>query len=341
MPAKTDPPNGQPHRPKRITALDVAELVGVSRSAVSRAFSPGSYLDPAKRELILNAAMQVGYRPNALASSLKGVRSNLIGVIAGDMNNHFDADFLAALVGSLNKAGKWPLVLGGKDVVTDQAILAALSYPLDAMIIRGGSVGSEIVENCGKLSIPVLFAGRAVIGHFADSVACDNRTVMSEVVDLLLKKGRRSFAYLGGPRELSSDSERLSGVAERLSRDGLTLTAKAHADFTIEGGALQARALLSQHKIDALVCANDALAIGALSCARSMLGLSVPSDLSITGFDDMTISSLPEFNLTTAKNPIQKMVAELMRVLEGRLQDPQKPSENTVVESTLVLRGTH
>lgn len=101
---------------RRVTAADVAKLAGVSRSAVSRAFTEGAYLAPDKRQLIQKAAQELGYRPNALAAGLQGRRSNLVAIFVGEMANEYDKEVLAKLIAGLNSAGKWPIVIGGSGI---------------------------------------------------------------------------------------------------------------------------------------------------------------------------------------------------------------------------------
>ncbi|MCV3273832.1 LacI family DNA-binding transcriptional regulator [Roseobacter sinensis] len=328
-------------RPRRVTAADVARAAGVSRTAVSRAFNPDSYLDPLKRERVLNVALDIGYRPNALAASLQGTRTGLVAVVAGDLASPYDSEFLAALVSALNAADKWPLVLGGPHAVTDQAILSVLRYPLDALIIRGGSISPDIVTTCEKLNIPIIFAGRIGSNPRSDSVACDNRAGSAKAVDLLLRGGRRRFGYLGGPADWSSERERLAGVVSRLEGAGHRLLTHGHADYSVEGGRRAARVLLTSHALDALICANDAMALGALSCARHDLGLAVPDDLAVVGFDDISMARWPEYRLTTLRNPIDCTVREVLRLLEMRLSHPQRPGERVIIAPTLIARATH
>ena len=259
-------------RGRRVTASDVAKAAGVSRPAVSRAFTPGAYLDDAKRERILQTALKLGYRPNALAASLHGTSANLVGVVVGDLNNHYDAEFVARLVSRLNGANKWPIVLGGEDTVTKQSILSILNYPLDALIIRGGSIPSSLISDCEKLSIPLIFSGYVVEAPFTDCVCCRNEAGASMAVDRLLKRGRKSFGFIGGPQTRTSSNERLSGLTSRLREAGLDLTAVVHSDYTYEGGSKAARIMLGNHELDAIISANDAMALGALSAARSQLG---------------------------------------------------------------------
>ena len=328
-------------RSRRVTASDVAKAAGMSRPAVSRAFTPGAYLDKDKRKLILKTALELGYRPNALAASLNGGRSNLVGIVTGALRNPYDSDILAQLLAGLNDAGKWPLVLGGGEVVAEDAFLSMLNYPLDALIIRGGSVPISLVENCAKLSIPVLFTGKAVEAPFIDCVCCRNAMGAALAVETLLARGRKAFGFLGGPESFSSSREREEGMRARLATAGLTPVAVRHTDYSYEDGQRVARTLLSEHRIDALVCANDSIALGALCAARNELGRRVPEDLSIIGFDDIAMASWPDFALTTLRNPVDETVAALLHLLEARLDDPEKPGEIRYIEPVLMARGTH
>ena len=328
-------------RAKRVTASEVAEAAGVSRSAVSRAFSPDAYLDKDKRSIILSTALKLGYRPNALAASLHGASANLVGVIAGDLDNHYDAEFTGLLIARLNAAHKWPLMIGGSSGLDEQTILSALSYPLDALIIRGGSIHSSLIEHCAKLSIPIIFSGHVVEEPFIDCVCCRNAQGSAKAVETLIKKGRRSVGYISGPDTRSSANDRLVGAILELERNGLDLIAKHHSDFSYKGGYRAAETMLATHDLDAIICANDAMALGALSASRHTLGKTIPDDLSIVGFDDIAMASWAEFDLTTMQNPLEQTVTEILRLLEARLEAPDKASEVVMIDPILMERGTH
>lgn len=333
--------SAQPRRRPRVTAADVAQAAGVSRSAVSRAFTPGAYLDEDKRQRILKTAMDLGYRPNALAASLQGAATDLVGVVVGELSNPYDSEWLTALVSALNTSGKWPIVLGGQAEGLDESVTSILSYPLDALIVRGGSLDETLIDNCTKLNIPVIFSGRVISHPAIDCVACRNHMGMAQAVTLLLESGRRHIGYIGGPPALSSEQERLAGVVERLAEAGLTLTAQVTSDYSFDGGRSAMRRLLQDTSPDAVICANDAMALGALSFARNVKNLTVPSDLAIVGFDDIAMAAWAEFDLTTVRNPLHETVDEVLRLLEGRLANPQKPGEVVMIHPELVKRGTH
>ncbi|PLW78400.1 transcriptional regulator [Cohaesibacter celericrescens] len=328
-------------RPRRVTASDVAKAAGVSRSAVSRAFTDGAYLDDAKRTLIKSTALQLGYQPNALAASLQGNRTNLVGIIAGDLGNHYDSEFVAQLVSGLNAANKWPLVLGGSEAVTEEAIRSVLHFPLDVLIVRGGSIQASLIDDCAKLNIPVIFSGHVVDAPNTDCVSCRNAMGTALATELLIAKGRRAFGYVGGPPSRTSQTERLTGVTSQLQKHGLELVAHRHADFTFEGGSLCAQELLAAYALDAIICANDAMALGVLSAARIIDKTAVPRDLSVIGFDDIAMACWPDFNLTTIRNPIEQTVSEILRLLEARLEDPDKAKEVSMIDPILIERGTH
>lgn len=327
-------------RGRRVTASDVAKAANVSRSAVSRAFTPGAYLDKDKRALILKTALRLGYRPNALAASLHGNSTNLVGVVAGSLDNLYDSEFLAQLIAGLNQANKWPLVLGGGDQGIEEAILSILDYPLDALIIRGGSIPSSLIETCAKLNIPLLFSGHVVDAPFTDCVCCRNGAGAALAVDHLVAKGRKTFGFLGGPTSRSSTLERLHGVESRLHHHGLALKTTSFCAYHYEDGRKAAQQMLAESKLDALLCANDAMALGALSAIRAMSGLRVPEDLSIIGFDDVALAAWPDFNLTTLRNPIDQTVEAILRLLEERLAAPNKANEVVLIDPVLIQRGT-
>ncbi|GGE96728.1 substrate-binding domain-containing protein [Stappia taiwanensis] len=328
---------------RRITAAQVAEAAGVSRSAVSRAFTAGAYLDRAKREKILKVAQELGYRPNALAAGLQAAgRSDLVAIVTGDLVNHYDAEILARLVQSLRGLGKWPVVLGGHEDLREEDVLGVLGYPLDALVLRGGSVAESVALHCAKLNIPMILSGRVMSAPGVDCVCCDNARGAAMAVRALVARGRRKLGYLGGVPHLSSDQDRRTGFETALAEEGLSPAVLAHADYSFEGGYAAARDLLAGGaEIDGLFCANDAMALGVMAAARQEGGLSIPEDLSIIGFDDISMAAWPGFDLTTVRNDMDETVSQILRLLSARLEAPGKDNEVAWIEPELILRGTH
>lgn len=332
--------NKDAKRPRRATAQTVADLAGVSRSAVSRAFTPGAYVDSEKRRRILKIAADTGYQPNALAAGLKAGQSNLVAVFVGNMRSPYDSAFVGELAQALSGLKKWPILIDRTGANTDQALRELLRYPLDALILRGGSMSEEIVDRCARFGIPMISSGRPVQGPRVDNVCCRNTDGMTMITDLLISRGRRRFGFLSGPEEFYSSSRRRAGVLQALDRAGLDLVAEHPTDYSVDSGYGSARSLLSRASLDALVCANDATAIGALSAARD-LSLNVPGDLAIVGFDDIAMAKWPTFRLTTVRNPIDAAVDAIIALLERRLVDPGRPEESIFLDPSVIERETH
>jgi DNA-binding LacI/PurR family transcriptional regulator len=325
---------------KRVTAQEVAMRAGVSRSLVSRAFTDGAYIDPEKRLLVLQAADELGYRPNALAAGLQGGRSNLVAIFAGQMPNDYDKEVLAQLVIGLNRSGHWPIVIGGSEAAARAAVSQVLRYPLEAMILRAGSLDADIVQDCGKLGVPVISSGRVLEMRGVDSICVRNQDGMEKGARLLLQRGRRRFGLIGGPADFASSAARRAGVVAALAEAGLCLVAEAVGGFTVQSGYEAGLDMLRANAIDALVCANDAMAIGAMS-ALAERGFAVPDDVAVLGFDDIAMAAWPAFNLTTLRNPVDTLVASVLDLLERRARAPDMADQVIYLEAELVLRGSH
>jgi DNA-binding LacI/PurR family transcriptional regulator len=328
-----------PKPSRRITAEDVAKRAGVSRSAVSRAFTQGAYIDADKRTLVLQAASDLGYRPNALGAGLQGARSNLVAIFVGEIANDYDHEVTAAVVAGLNSIGKWPIVISGSGATARDAVNKVLSYPLEAMILRSGSLDEDIVNTCGKLNIPVISSGRILNLAGVDNVYCRNTEAMQLGTRLLTDKGRRRFGYIGGPENYASAAARRLGVIEALAVAGLALQGEAVGQYTVQSG-YDAAMHLRDLPLDALICANDAMAIGALSALKDQ-GRSVPRDVSVIGFDNSAMAGWPAFALTTLHNPVDALVAAILELLQKRSATPLKPDETIYLDARLVLRGSH
>lgn len=338
--APTDP-SPQPHR--RVTADDVARLAGVSRSAVSRTFTPGASVAPDKRERILAVAEHLGYRPNSLAASLKSQSSNLVAIVTGNLGNHYDSVITAELVKQLGDIGKWAVVLGDTSGdISNHDILDVLTYPLDAMIIRAGSIDEDTARKCMKLNVPLILSGRSTPLHGVDCVGCDNVQGARLATQALIERGRTRIGYIGGIKSLTSEQERHEGFLSALSDAGQAPAALEWADFSFEGGyAAALRCLNRPTRPDALFCCNDIMAIGALNAARHALGLRVPEDLAIIGFDDIAMAGWPCFSLTTIRNSISDTVTTIMELLESRFLHPDRAGQTRRIHPILISRDTH
>lgn len=330
---------------RRVTALDVARQAGVSRSAVSRAFTPGASISEKKRQAILQVAEQLGYQPNALAAGLNQRSANLVGIITGNLSSHYDATLTARLVEKLLSIGKLAVVITGQsEDITKADISNMLAYPLDAIIVRAGSVDENVAEQCLKLNVPLILSGRVLAMDGVDCVSLDNVAGSKLAVETLLKQQCTKIAYLGGNKALMSEKERYQGFLEALTAADRAPAGMAWGNFDFQQGLEAALSLLSgpeHERPDGLFCCNDAMALGALNAARNILNLRVPEDVGIIGFDNVEMAAWPCFELTTISNPVDKTVQEIMALLQSRLHAPERAARIVRLQPELICRATH
>lgn len=327
---------------RRVTALEVARLAGVSQSAVSRCFTDGASVSPRMRARVLEAAERLAYRPNAIARSLTTARTDLIGVIMGHLDGPFEPYLFERLTRGLTTLGKQPLLIRGDPVSgLDDALMSALDYQVEAAIVTAGTVSPDTIAAVRALGIPPLLYGRADLADGVDSVCCDNPLGARLVADALVAAGHRRFAYLGGRSTAFSERERRAAFLARLAEHGVTSVAVAGGDYSYDSGFREvSRLLAADPRPDAVFCGNDAMAFGAIDAARTALGLRVPDDVSIVGFDDVPMAAWPSFNLATVRNPLDDVVQALLDLLARRLADLEAEPEVRRVAPTLVRRGS-
>ncbi|AWJ88139.1 transcriptional regulator (plasmid) [Azospirillum sp. TSH58] len=327
---------------RRATAVEVAKLAGVSQSAVSRCFTDGASVSPQMRARVLAAAERLAYRPNAIARSLTTQRTNLVGVVMGDLDGPFQPYLFEALTRGLATLGKQPLLLRGDPADgLGGASMAALDYQVDAVIVTAGSVSPATVRAVMELGAPLLLYGRAVEQDGVDSICCDNRLGAALVAEALVAAGHRRIAYLAGRPTAFSEQERNAAFRAALDGLGVPLAALGQGDYGYDSGYREALRLLGgDPRPDALFCGNDVMAFGALDAARTALGLRVPEDVSIIGFDDVPMAAWPSFALTTVHNPVDGIVTTLMGMLERRLAEPEAGPVLHRPAPRLVRRGS-
>lgn len=327
---------------KRVTSRDVARVLGVSQSTVSRAFSADPRISEKTRKKILKTAEALGYAPNELARGLLKSKSNIIGVVMADMLNPFYPTVLDALSRRLHSLGKRMLLFSvPNDTDVDGVLPFLLQYNVEGAIITSATLSSRMAEVFRNHNTRVVLFNRAVYDHSVSSVCCENIESSAIVARLLIKAGHKRFAIIGGKPETSTHIERSRGFQRELRRAGLSLHAEEFGCNTYEGGFRSAKTLLqNKTRPDAIFCISDVMAMGALDAARSELGLSVPDDVSIVGFDDIPSAGWPSYALTTVRQPIEAMVSETLSILsEDAGYSPAVPVAVRVPGELIVRRS--
>lgn len=322
---------------RRPTSYDVAQLAGVSQSAVSRCFRPGSSISPEKRKLIQKAAAKLGYQPNAIASGLITKRSNLIAVLISNLTNLYYPEVLAELTHRLDERGVRVLLFALQaESDVDAALDQIWRYRVDGAI-SAARLSADQLRAFDRHRVPVVLYNRFAEGEPVSSVACDSIGGERLLVDRLVNAGNREFAIIAGPDDSFVGNQRVEGARTRLADHGITPRI-VPGGFDHESGAAGLRILLtSGTRPEAVLCANDLMALGAIDAARHEFGLSLPDDLSIAGFDGVGPASWPSYRLTTIRQPVRRMTEAAVTMLLERVETPSLPPEARSFAGTLIV----
>lgn len=322
----------------RSSSIDVAKRAGVSQSAVSRAFSGASVSEETRRK-IMAAADELGYRPNALVRVISQ-QSNLIGVVMGEITNPFYPEVLEKLLIELESKGFRVLLkhLDGAQNA-DTAIEEVLAYRVRGIIVTSSFVSAGMAERCAASEAPVILFNRHIRDVKISSISCDNVDAGRLVANLFLDSGHSRPAFISGNTVATSNLDRKKGFLDRISERGGWKVPILGDEHSYAVGFAAARELLAlSDRPDAIFCASDVIAFGALDALRAG-GLSVPRDISVVGFDDIPMAAWAAFNLTTIRQPRQRMVTEVVEMLIARIEGATVDGVR-LVPGDLVLRGT-
>jgi len=328
---------------RRATIDDVAELAGVSRSAVSRTFTAGACVSPQMRSRVERAAQSLGFKPNALARGLTKQRNQLVAFVAGYQHNLYDAGYHDLLLSRLQADGfRVLLVHIGRSGEVGRALLEALDFPVSVAVVAGGSIDEASIAECTRLSTPVVLCTGEFSGlQGVDCINSDNAGGTRAALDHLVSSGRRRIACIAGTPGMFATRERLDAFHLGMQAHGYEPAGIAYGDFTFEGGLRAAQSLLTgAPRPDALLCANDAMALGALTAARDLGGLRLPQDLAVIGFDDIPLAAWPNFQLSTVRNPVAEKAEVICERVRLRTQNPHCEPVNLRFPTPLVLRQT-
>lgn len=323
------------------TSVDVARLAGVSQSTVSRTFSGDTRVAVDTRERVLAAAKALEYTPNAIARSLITQRTGIIGIVMAYMTSPFYPYVLEKFIQKLQALGLRALVFSaapGQEL--DDLLPQVLQYQVDGLIITSATLSSRMVNEAARNGTPVMLFNRSMPGAQVGAVCCDNLAGGRLVADLLLNAGHRNLAYIAGSQNASTNREREQGFGDRLREHGQHSWLREQANYTHESGYDAMRRLLERDvPPDAVFCANDIMALGALDLVRER-GIKIPETLSIIGFDDIPMAAWSSYALTTIRQPVNQMIDTTLTLLLARLDTPETPPVLKLIPGVLVERGS-
>ncbi|WP_315385657.1 LacI family DNA-binding transcriptional regulator [uncultured Stenotrophomonas sp.] len=326
------------------TIYDIAKHVGVSAGTVSRALSRPDKVLPATRTRIEQAALALGYVPNTVARTLKTQRSGKLLVTVPDIANPFFAQILQGAEDAAQAVG-YAVLLGDTQNLPEREERYAQMLrrnEADGLIVLGHRLpptAREIVQQQGA-EAPVVNGCEFDPALGIPSVHIDNAAAARAVMEHLYGLGHERIAVVGGPPDNPLHRQRLEGVrGAGKARGRLRSLSVVPGDFSLESGHAAARALLGgASKPTAIFCFSDQMALGAMAACRD-LGLRVPEDLSIVGFDDLASSSYLSPPLTTIRQPMREIGVRAVKLLLAIIEGVDVPLQQTL-DFSLMVRGS-
>lgn len=325
-----------------VTLKDVAERAGVSRSAVSRTFTAGASVSPKTRAKVEKAANELGYAPNALASSLTTGRTKLIGLIVNNFHNPLILEVFDLFTRGLQDRGLRPLLVNLTDATDPAASLRMLrQYSVDGVIVASSTLPSSFAKSFRTAGLPVVHAfGRHSIAPDVHVVGINNIACGRMAAEALVRRGYRRVAFLGGPRAASSTQDRLAGFRAALAEHPQIGVSESFAsDYAFDAGRNEMQRLLANTPAEAYFCGDDLLAVGALSAIQEA-GLSVPSDIGLIGLNDMEMARWQFVGLTTIRQPVSEIIEAAIELVVATIEEPQRPPEVRLFPCRVIERRT-
>ena len=326
----------------RITSAEVAIRAGVSQSAVSRVFTPGASASQNTIDRVKKAAAELGYRPNSLARAMVSGKSRIIGLVVAYLANQFYPEALERLSNSLQEEGYHVLMFmaaqtaGDIDAVVEEIV----DYQVDGIIAASVALSSELSERCRAAGVPMVLFNRSQDVSTMSAVTSDNFAGGRKVAEFLIAGGHKKIGFCAGWEGASTQRDREAGFLASLKDAGIDLHCREVGNFKMEEARAATLRMFASNPPDAIFVANDHMAIAVMDTLRSELGLDVPKDVSVVGYDDVPAAAWPAFNLTTVRQPVNRMVAETVDILLQKIADTSTQPRKVKIDGPLIVRGS-
>ena len=320
---------------EKVTSAEVARLAGVSQSAVSRVFTPGASVSAKTMEKVRAAAEELGYRPNVLARSLITGRTRIIGLVVAYLENQFYPMALELLSRALQARGYHILVFMAENSTerVAQVMSELLDYQVDGIITASVAMSNDLTTRCDGAGIPVVMFNRGQDDARLSEVTSDNVNGARRAAEFLIKGGHKRIAHVMGWQGSSTGRDRAEGFKQAMQAAGLQPFAMVDGTYSREKAAAVTRELCQgPERPDAIFVGNDHMAFAVMDTLRHELGLRVPQEVSVVGYDDVPMAAWPAYGLTTIRQPVNRMVeatvAALLNQIEGGSSAPTKVKIN-------------
>ena len=322
-------------RDPSVTSYDVARLAGVSQSAVSRCYTPGGTASPEMRRRVAAAAERLGWTLPSLVAAPAG-RSHLVAVVVSELTSVAYPELLFALGRAFTARGMSVVLVSVADDAAPLAFLDPLvAHGVDGVIVAT-SLSAEAIGAIHQRGLPLLLYNRVMPRLRLPAVSCDHQGCGRLLAEHLLALGHRRFALIGTAGSVVGDG-RVAGMIAALAEHGLAPVARIDGDFTYASGAAAAAAIVDAGDPTAILCANDAMAAGAIDALRLRAGREVPGDISVGGIDGADVGSWLPYRLTTVRQPAALLGAAAAELMLTRIDTDDRFHETRLFAGELVV----
>lgn len=319
---------------------DVASHAGVSVATVSRVLNDHPAVRPGTRSRVLTSVTELGYRPNAVARSLRTHQTRTLGLVISDVLNPFFTELARAVEDAARRRG-YSVIIGNADeraALQEHHVRTLLERRIDGLLVSPTDGGTAMIRDAAAAGTPMVFVDRWIRGLDVPVVHADGRAAVHDLVAHLHALGHRRLAIIGGPSETTTGDERVAAFRAALDAHGLPLPREytGQGDFQTESGRRETAAFLDLPEPPEVVFAADNLmALGAMDELRSR-GLRVPEDIALAAFDDIPWFLHTDPPITAIAQPTgelgHKAVEALISLVEGR------SAASVTLEARLVTR---
>ncbi|HEY0004514.1 MAG TPA: LacI family DNA-binding transcriptional regulator [Pyrinomonadaceae bacterium] len=323
---------------------DVADEAGVSTATVSHVINKTRYVSEETRAKVERAIEKFNYYPNAQARSLASGRSNMLGVLLSDISNPFFPEVVKSIEAAAFERGYDLLLLNTNYDAerTSDYVRRLIQRQVAGVALMTSELDTHLIEELASKHVSVVFLDLGSAGELMSNLIVDYEVGIEEAVRHLVELGHRRVAYIGGPKRLRSAARRLQAFCDSFARQLPREPTPTiyEGDFQFEGGRRAAARMLSGPEIPtAVVVANDMMALGALQECRAV-GLEIPQDISIIGFDDIAFAALSDPPLTTICLPRAELGRKAVEALMASIDHPEQQGVELHISTYLVQRGS-
>ncbi|TQS75438.1 catabolite control protein A [Ornithinibacillus gellani] len=325
-----------------ITIYDVAREANVSMATVSRVVNGNPNVKPATRKKVLATIERLGYRPNAVARGLASKKTTTVGAIIPDISSIFFAE-LARGIEDIATMYKYNIILSNSDQNKDkelQLINTMLEKQVDGIIYMGEDISEEHVQQFSTASVPIVLAATFDESEQIPSVNIDYEQASYEAVNYLIENNKQQPGFLSGHTNTVINQLKYNGYARALKEAGIPLDESfiVYGDYTYDAGLKAADELLKLDKRpSSIFAASDEMALGVIHGAQD-LGLEVPNDVEVLGFDNTRLATMVRPTLSTIVQPMYDIGAVAMRLLTKLMNKENVDDQKVILPHRIVER---